>query len=291
MKRFRITAALLFLSISLTAGEDTAFREKEIGFIKELYRNGRYFDCIGETEKLVLTGKTPAVDYFIYTNYFLAGQYATVIGNYIPVNTPDEAGSRSLMLLSGAYLKKGMYEKSYQTLKGVEYGKPGEKNNFTIFLRRIEPLVLSAETELIDYEIRRSEIVLKDSYDFIRLREELVSYSREGIKSRVWAPVMSAVVPGLGQCYSGYPMEGLISLLSVAATAAGGYYMKDTGRKGFSVTLFCFSGLFYAGNIYGAYNSASSANREAAQNRYRSITNQFGVYNPADYIRFEDLFR
>jgi TM2 domain-containing membrane protein YozV len=101
---------------------------------------------------------------------------------------------------------------------------------------------------------------------------------------------MSAVIPGLGQCYSGYPVEGLISLLSVAATAAGGVYMKEKGNKSASYTLFFFSGLFYAGNIYGAYNSAESANSEVLRSRHRSIVAQHGSYNPADYIDFERVF-
>lgn len=291
MKKFCIVTAFLFISITLSAGEDVVFRQKQMNFIMELYRGGRYFDCIGETEKLFPSGKTAIAEYFIYTNYFLAGQYAAVINNYNPVNTPEENRFRSLLLLSQSYLKKGMYDRSYLLLKDVEYLKPGDKNNFTIFYRRIEPLILSNETEQIDYEINRSGIILKDSYDFIKLRDELISYSREGLKSRIGASLMSALLPGLGQCYSGYPVDGMISLLSVAAAAAGGYYMRDAGHKGFSVTLFCFSGLFYAGNIYGAGNSAAAANSKTAQIRHGSISQKFGVYNPADYFGAEDLFR
>lgn len=291
MKRFCLILALIAIPVNSPADDNTAFREKEIRFIKELYTGGRYFDCIGETKKITAGGKKSRVEYFIYSNYFLAGQYSTVINNYTPDLSSDEMHFRSLLLLSGSFMKKGMYDKSYLALKSMDYGRLNEKYNFTMFLRRVEPLILSGDVEKIDSEIEQSEIFLKDSYDFIRLREELQFYSKEGLKSSSFASAMSAVLPGLGQCYSGYPVEGIISLLSVAATAAGGFYMRDAGRKGFSYTLFCFSGLFYGGNIYGAYNTASAANNEIMKNRYRSINTKFGVYNPADYIQFESIFK
>jgi len=290
MKKFCFIFAVLAAAVNLSADDNAGFREKQVKFIKELYRGGRYFDCIGEMEKLTPGKKKPAVEYFIYSNYYLAGQYATVINSYTPVLLSDELQFPSLLLLSGSCLKKGMYGKSYQTLKSLDYGKLNDKYIFTMFLRRIEPLILSGEMEKIDDEIGQSGIYLKDSYNFIKLREELQSYKKEGLKSSSYAAAMSAVIPGLGQCYTGYPVEGIISFLAVAATAAGGFYMKEEGRKGLSYTLFCFTGLFYGGNIYGAYNSVSAANNRMLQNRRASITAHFGNYNPADYIKLEDLF-
>jgi len=101
---------------------------------------------------------------------------------------------------------------------------------------------------------------------------------------------MSAFAPGLGQCYSGYPGEGLISILSVAAAAAGGVYMKNRDRKGFSYTMFFFSGVFYTGNIYGAYNSAEKYNNDQLRSRHENVMSKYGSYNPADYIDIESVF-
>ena len=100
---------------------------------------------------------------------------------------------------------------------------------------------------------------------------------------------MSAVVPGLGQLYSGYPCEGLISLASVAMTALGGVYMRNEGMSGYSYTLFFFSGLFHAGNIYGAWNSAERSNRELIDDEYRLIESRYGEYNPEECIDIERL--
>lgn len=290
MKKFCFMLILLFIAVNSSADDDDTFREKEIKFIRELYEGRRYFDCIAETEKFQFREKTPAKEYFIYSNYYLAGQYATVINNYAEDLSSDEMQFQSLLLLSGSFLKKGMYHESYKILKSREYGALPDKYVFTMFLRRIEPLVLSGETEMIDTEITDSKIFLEDTYNFTKLRDELQLYKKDGLKSPTYAAMMSAVVPGLGQCYAGYPAEGLISLLSVAATAAGGVYMKENGRKNISYTLFFFSGLFYGGNIYGAYNSAETGNEAVMRSRHNSIISQYGSYNPGDYIDIERVF-
>lgn len=290
MKKIVFILSLFFITVNSSAEDNDAFRKKEIEFIRALYEGGRYFDCIAETEKFQLYGKTPAKEYFIYANYFLAGQYETVINNYAVDLSSDEMQFNSLLLLSGSFMKRGMYHESYKILKEHEYSPLPEKYLFTMFLRRVEPLILSGEMDLIDSEISGSQIFLEDTYNFTKLRDELQLYSKDGLKSPTYAALMSAVIPGLGQCYAGYPVEGLISLLSVAAAAAGGVYMKEQEKKSISYTLFFFSGLFYAGNIYGAYNSAETANSEVLRGRYNSIVSQYGQYNPDDYIDIERVF-
>ena len=66
--------------------------------------------------------------------------------------------------------------------------------------------------------------------------------------------------------------------------------MKENGKKSISYTMFFFSGLFYAGNIYGAYNSAEAGNNEVLRSRQMSIESQYGRYNPGDYIDIERVF-
>jgi TM2 domain-containing membrane protein YozV len=291
MKKISITFLVISVSISISASDKNLFREKQVRFIKELYQSGRYFDSIAETGKLQFTEKKPELEYFIYLNYFSAGQYNTVIYNYTPDFSSDELQFRSLLLLSQSFFKNGMYMESYEILKNFEYGKLTGRDIFPMFLRRVEPLILSGETVIIDKEISKSEIFLGDDYNFTQLRAELQQYNKEGLKSPGYAAFMSAIVPGLGQCYAGYPGEGFISLLSVAASAAGGIYMKDRGRRGISYTMFFFSGLFYGGNIYSAHNAAEFRNSELLRTRHSSVVSKYGSYNSGDYIDLESVFR
>ncbi|MCL1833667.1 MAG: hypothetical protein FWG49_04110, partial [Leptospirales bacterium] len=196
----------------------------------------------------------------------------------------------SLLLISGSYLKKGMYHESYERLKVIKYDDLPKEQVFTMFLRKIEPLILLGDSANIKDEIYKSELLISDDLNFAKLREELELYNKSGLKSQTGSAMMSAIIPGSGQIYSGYYIDGVISFLSVAATALGGYYMYDRNR-GVSYTLFFFSGLFYGGNIFSAYNSAEKRNYKTLQVRYESISSQYGPYNPKEYIDIERVFR
>ena len=289
MKHFFFFAVLLFC-VTQTSASEKDFNEQETRFISELFRKNRYFDCIAEARKLQNRDNKPEIDYFIYSNYYLAGQYASVIRNYSPEDSSAEMRFPSTLLLSYSYLNQGHYSESYNILQKLDYSMIPEKYFFPMFLRRVEPLLLSGDMEKLQKEIGGSEIFLKDSYNFAKLREELQMYEKDGLKTPAFAAVISAILPGLGQCYSGFPVEGLISLLAVAATAGGGFYMKEKGEKGFSCTLFFFSGLFYSGNIYGAYRSAEYKNNQTLQKWHGNIITGYGAYNPAEYFDMEKLF-
>jgi TM2 domain-containing membrane protein YozV len=280
----------LFISINLFANQNDNFNKAEIRFIKELYQSGRYFDCIAEIGKLQFSEINPKLEYFKYVNYYLAEQYSTVIINYKTDRSSDEMLYNSLFLLSGSYFKKGMYHESYEILKDLEYDKLPAKLVFTMFLRRVESLTLMGDQDNIKNEIYKSELLIRDDFNFVKLREELELYNKAGLKSRACSAFMSAIIPGSGQIYSGYYIDGIISFLSVAASAAGGWYMYDKGHKGISYSLFFFSGLFYGGNIFSAYNAAEKRNYKTLQNRYESISSQHGRYNPGDFIDIERVF-
>ena len=65
-----------------------------------------------------------------------------------------------------------------------------------------------------------------------------------------------------GQVYAGKYLAGIVSLLAVAGTAYGYRYFQERGEWGNAAACGFFAALFYAGNVYGAYNSALDANRQ-----------------------------
>jgi hypothetical protein len=280
----------LFISINLFADKNDNFNKNEIRFIKELYLRDRFFDCIAEIGKIQFSEKNPKFEYFKYINYYLAEQYSTVIFNYSVDRSSDELRYNSLFLLSSSYFKKGMYNESYELLKDIEYNELPIRLVFPMFLRRVESLTLAGDIPNIKNEIHKSEQLLSDDLNFTKLREELELYNKSGLKSSTCSGLMSAIIPGSGQIYSGYYLNGIISFLSVAVSAAGGLYMYDKGHKGISYTLFFFSGLFYGGNIFSAYNSAERRNYKTLQDGYNSISSQYVQYNPREYIDIERVF-
>jgi len=221
-------------------------------------------------------------------NYYRAEQYRTIISSYD--YTQSKLGLCAGSLVSMSYLKLGMYDESYNALTVYSYSE-NRTADMQLFLLRTAPLVLAGDLEAIEKEEMAAEAFLLDDYYFTSFREELGRFREAGLKSPVTGALLSAAVPGLGQVYSGYIGEGLISFASVVATALGGVWLHNRGREGYSCTLFFFSGLFYAGNIYGGWNSAERRNRSIVGEEYNLINNRYGEYNPETCIDVEGMLR
>ena len=282
----------LFLMLSLpvhAAGRD-AFENTQKKFITELFQSKDYFNTIAEARRLQYYTQDPQIEYFIYTCYYLAGQYNMVIREYKPGESLGIDFPAPELLVSQSYLAIGDYSSSYNSMGMPAYEGLDKKNSFTLFLRRVEPLLLSGDFNPLDSELLAASHVIGDYPDFIQLKSDLESF-RENLDIHPAAgAVMSAVIPGLGQLWSGRIIDALLSLASVALPAAGGIYMKDHDRNGTAYTLFFFTGVFYAGNVYGGYNSVMLENRERRIENHAHIIKKYGEYDPAVYIKFGRVF-
>ena len=77
---------------------------------------------------------------------------------------------------------------------------------------------------------------------------------------------MSAVVPGLGQAYSGRVSDALYTFWVVGLTAGGTAYYIDKERYAVAIPVGIVSLFFYLGNIYGGVQAAKGFNaRETAR--------------------------
>lgn len=287
------TAVMLFsllLSVPALAGTDGDFIPKQKAFVKELFEAGDYFNCIGEARRLQYYNNTPETEYFIYTCYYLAGQYNSVINGY-RFDTADRANFLfSAFLVSHSWLELGRYRESHEALGDPVYTGLDTQTGFTFFLWRVEPLVMGGDYDTIEKEITSAQDVLSGSGDFHALRRDLEAFrEREGIPPAAGG-IMSALVPGLGQLWSGRFLDAVLSLVSVALPAAGGVYFKNRGQAGTAYTMFFFSGLFYAGNIYGGYNSAAINLEEQHKLNHRQMVERYGRYDPVIYIKFGSVF-
>ncbi|MCZ6677915.1 MAG: tetratricopeptide repeat protein [Candidatus Poribacteria bacterium] len=81
-------------------------------------------------------------------------------------------------------------------------------------------------------------------------------------RSPTLAGVLSTVVPGLGQTYSGRFSDGFYSLLVVGATAGGTAYYIDKERYGVAIPVGIVSLFFYLGNIYSSVQAAKVFNQQ-----------------------------
>lgn len=289
MRKFFVILIILLNSFPFPAGSET-FLEKQKNFTFDLYKKGRYFDFIAEAGRLQVFYKQEGINYFIYSACFHRGDYNTIVNNYPFMNETAELKLPAAFLVSRSYFNLGEMEKSFRVIENYSYEESGTLR-LDLFNARIDPFLYKDDFETIKKEVVAAEPFLSDDYNFIKLREELLRRESITTKSPSGAAVMSALVPGAGQIYSGFYSAGLLSFISVAASAAGGIYYKKEGNDSRSGILFFFSGLFYAGNIYGAYNAASLAKERLIMDYRRSVNSSRVPYDPDRFYDIEKVFR
>jgi len=287
VRRTFIIILILLLNCSLLRPEENSFVERQKLFTRELYIKGRYFDYIAEVERLKLFDSNETLDYCIYSAYYHGGQYNTIVNNYRYYSENEKMKLPASLLVARAYMELGQYSMSYKALQNFPYEDLNNENQLSLFTGRIESLIHNDDMESVKQEISAADPFLRYDKNFILMRNELLAAENIRFLSPPGAAAMSALIPGAGQVYSGYIYEGILSFISVASSMAGGIYLKKTGEKNSSYTLFFFSGLFYTGNIYGAYNASLKANDMALQSWRSSISAGMEPFNPDKYCKME----
>jgi len=290
VRNFYILFIIIFLSSSALSGGGETFQEKQKKFTLELYKGERYFDSIAEARRLQLFYKHEALDYFIYSAYFHKGEYGAVVNNYKYRDETSELKLPAALLVSRSYFELGNMGGSAGVIEHYTY-EDGGAFRLDLFNIRIDPFLYTDDYESIRREIALADPFLADDYNFVKLRKELLARESITTKSPAGAAVMSALLPGAGQVYSGYYSAGVLSFISVAAFLAGGIHYKKDGNDSRGGVLLFFSGLFYTGNIYGAYNAASLANEGMFREYIGSVNSVRAPYDPGRFYDIEKVFR
>ena len=282
-----ILVGLIFLTTSVCFADDVAGQKR---FVASLFSEGRYFDCISETRRLAsIQNKTGSLDYeyFILSNYFFAYQYLTVV-NQINSNPKYFDEFNFKLILADSLINSNKNYNLSQVFS--EYKSDMNIGNE----KKFEYLKLLVKAELLTGNFQKAYSLTDEFYtssefnDSKQLWDDLKKYSDVRYRNPVVSSLLSAIVPGAGQIYSQKYFTGIISLLSVAACSAGGLYMYNKNEKGYAFTLFAFSGLFYAGNIYGAYNAAVNFNSASKNNFAKSVIDSNNLnFDPTKYYSSE----
>ena len=266
---------------------------KQKRFVRELFSNKMYFECISETGRLLEFSRdledSDSYLFFINVNYFLGEQYRTVVYN---LNKKIEGlDFRERILASQSYLRLGLFDDSYKIIENLDYRFIGSQNINELFLRKCEVHLWKRDYNKILFEIERVGEHLPEKYYPGELEKDIVSYKKYGFKSIGASIALSIFIPGAGQMYSGKYWQGGLSFLSVASTAIGAYFSYVYNQKEISYTLMFFSSIFYLGNIYGAYNSARDANNRIHKKFISEIKGKYiPAYNPGSYINIDRMF-
>jgi hypothetical protein len=288
-----LTIIFIFSNTSFAEVKQDEFLNKQKRFIKELYNNKKYFDCIAETQRL-LEYKNIANqnEYLFLINacYYFGGQYKTVISRSQNIDTTNKDSQRlpNLFLLSHSYLNIGYTDPGKEILYKLDYPDISETGRSELFIHRAEFLIKQFEYQNILTEIENAHKYFNKfnrSFSIQDFKKDIEGYREIGLKSKWLSVSLSALLPGAGQVYSGRIMDGLLSLAAVAGSVYGACYFHNKKDKPMVMTFTFFSCLFYSGNLYGAYNSAEDTNKKLNEVFSNNIIKKYNLYyNPEDYI-------
>lgn len=110
----------------------------------------------------------------------------------------------------------------------------------------------------------------RERYHLERLSEELSRSADIPRKTPRVAGALS-VIPGAGFLYSGRYRDGITAFLFNGALILGAYTAFDNDNPALGSVIALVEAGFYAGNIYGAVNSAHKYNREQNRNFIRQL--------------------
>ncbi len=296
--RIPVIIFLISVSIPCLSGEPhteqyIATKTKQIQFIRKLFYEKRHFECIAETRRYLFynpdvdENKKNALMFFITANYYLGAQYsrATKIATEeLPLNyTPGR------ILLSQSLKKSGHFDQSFRALENLAYPSSDPFLRYELLIRKADALIALGKYDEAAQEIELQEKFFS-SQNLRDFSSALSTFTKNPPRNACHAMLYSAVIPGAGQVYAGKYFDGLLSFAAVFLSGFGAWYYHKQGDA--SLRNFCaaFTGIFYLGNMYGAYNSASAANRLALKKRTDEIVNRFiPAYDPMRFTEIPEI--
>jgi len=287
-----LATACLFIApfcLPLNAGTLITGQKKLISL---LYNEGNYFQCIAETERLVqwtAPDDRAPYDYFIAINYYRGYQYSSAIYT-LQKSTAARGQLHHSILVSQSYRWQHEYSKAISALKQYNYAELSPEHSDRLFVRRLEIQVDASDYTGALEEIKQAENIMGGDKRTSQLRSSLMDIQHQQVSPAVTA-LFSAAVPGLGQARVKRYSDALLSLTAVALLGSGTYYLLKNDHMAAGATLGFFLAVTYAGNVYGAYNSALRYNRDTHYRWKETFRRQFiPAYNPDDHLKRELFF-
>ncbi len=291
-RRLFFAAALLILAPCGAFAAGGGFIERQASFIRQLYTEGRHFECIAETRRLMDYVPAPRrieLEYFISANYFQARQYHTVIGR-LTDSTAASSEPASRLLLSLALVRVGSYAEAVRTIDaaGVPWPKGAIEEERCI--RSAQILTMAGDFASALDEAQRGAEEYPASI-LPALRDGLSTHEALPSRSRPLAAALSAALPGAGQVYAGRYQAAAWSAAAFLALGAGTALAWRQGHRGAAFSLSFCTTLVYAGGVYGAWNAADGFNRARSDRLRSEVLGMIPEYDPLRGDNLPALFR
>ncbi len=210
---------------------------------------------------------------------------------YFMSENPDTQNIKNL--LGVCYLEKGDYRTAEMYFHEIRDRNEQAANNYfiTLFLQKKFDIIINIEaandkqtnikyiSQLFSGEFKKGEFPSEDE----EIKEIFNDYYKIKRKNSAIAIALSAIIPGAGRFYCDRVGDGVFSLSTILIPAIASYFYYVIDNKPFMYGAISLTGIFYIGELYGAYNSAKIYFPAHERMYYEEIINSdFSVFS-TDY--------
>jgi len=232
-------------------------------FAEFLFNEGDYYRCVTELKRSLYSGETAdtvKIENLLGICYLNMDKYEEADIYFKRNVDTDNASAHNHALV--LFLKG-----DFKSASALKESEDSAANNI-IYVSRLfngeytkqnTPELLSSESE----EIFDGYLSIKNKNSFLAL-------------------LMSAVLPGLGRFYTERGADAIFSITTILIPAAAAVYYKyiNDYNIGFIVSA-AITGVFYLGELYGAYNSAAIYKTSHIKGYYEKVVDSgFSMFSP-----------
>lgn len=261
------------------------------GFADSLFEEGDYLNAAHEYKRLLfLHPDTPQIDFIAFrvaASYQNAGRLENAIGAYqLLIDTYPKSilVARAKNNIAQCYVLSGDSEQGLASLKRFLSEHKGSslapRAQFTI------GMLLMDKGEWIQASRAWSDVYSTyPESSFAKVSDRLARTIKNADtlphRSPTVAGVLSALIPGSGQVYSGRTVDGLYTFVGMAVLGSASFYYADQKRYEVTIPVGVLSLFFYGNGIYQSIQSAQvfNAQRHAQfRNRLRQEIQGSGLF-------------
>lgn len=270
----------LIFSVLCLPGIETVYAQSRVAFASQLMHERDYYRAISLYKELsFFTTAVDSQEYFglqiakayrLSEKFELAAQTLSFLAKRIPLT---EAGKRTWSAEMGmTQLLLENKERSFDQLRGLYNADSSGFAGIYVSLwhlryTSIEYAKLYAANALKTRQTAREAEVSSDYLQYLEKNGGAPS------RSPLIASLLSAVLPGAGQVYSGHYIDGLQAFtftgLFVYSAILARQYDRDIAKNSTrSTVMFSIAGIFHLANIMGAERTAEYFNKKQADDLF-----------------------
>ena len=243
---------------------DSLFQEED--YLNAAHEYRRYLFLFSEEES------SDFVQFRLAASYQNAGRLASAIQAYqllIDTYPNSTLMQRAQSSIAQCQLLQGNKDLAIRSLQQFL-----SKNPESNLAPRVQFMIATMHMDNRDWEKASKtweQIAIKYSdTPFAEMSERLMRMVTSGKlmsrRSPTVSGLLSAIIPGLGQAYSGRFLDGLQSLFVVGTIGAGTVHYIDQEKYNVAIPVGLLGLFFYAGNVYGGVRAAKTFNRQQEDN-------------------------